>query len=322
MECGREMGVESEKIPCLDFSNNMLGLKEGSEEWKKMSKKVREACESHGCFLLIYEKSTKDLCEDMFMNMKALFDLPIETKQKHTSPRALRSYTCDCPINPLSESFGIDDAPFSDTAEAFTNLMWPQGNPTFCETLKTTNSKILELNFLILKMILEGYGLPKHYTSDIENMKSTSNFRMMKYHAPKSNKGGEAGAIPHTDKGALTILCQNGVHALQVLTKSEKWIPLNIPQEGCVVIVGDILKAWSNGRLRAVTHKVVMSGDKERYSFALFAVPKEEVKIEVPSELVDDKLYPLCYRPFYYGDYFNYYISTREQNALDIFAGV
>lgn len=65
-----------------------------------------------------------------------------------------------------------------------------------------------------------------------------------------------------------------------------------------------------------------MSGDKERYSFGLFAVPKEDVKIEVPPEFVDDKLYPLRYRPFNYGEYFNYFVSTRKENALDIFAGV
>ena len=31
----------------------------------------------------------------------------------------------------LSENFGIDDIVLGDTSLAFTNLMWPQGNPTF-----------------------------------------------------------------------------------------------------------------------------------------------------------------------------------------------
>jgi len=82
------------------------------------------------------------------------------------------------------------------------------------------------------------------------------------------------------------------------------------------------LQAWSNGRLHAATHRVMMKEGRERYSFALFAVPKDEVKIEVPAELVEANIHPLRYRPFNYGDYFKYYVSTLNHNALDVFAGV
>ncbi|KAK7320713.1 hypothetical protein VNO77_30437 [Canavalia gladiata] len=319
------MGSKSESdemIPCVEISREKLGLEEGSEEWKKMSKRVKEACENHGCFFLIYDEIPKVQCEDMYMALKALFDLPQETKKKHTSPKPYRGYNSDCPIIPLCQSFGIDNAPLSNTVEAFTDLMWPQGNPTFCETLKSTSSKMLEATSVILKMILEGYGLPKHYSSDVEDMNWNCNFRLMKYKAPEGDKDFEAALLPHTDKSSLTILSQNGVQGLQVLSKTNKWIELKIPEEGFVVIVGDVLKAWSNGRLHAATHRVMMSGDKERFSFALFAVPKEEMKIEVPSELVDDKMHPLRYKPFNYGDYFQYFISTLKEDALDAFASV
>lgn len=66
----------------------------------------------------------------------------------------------------------------------------------------------------------------------------------------------------------------------------------------------------------------MMNGDKERYSFALFSLPKEEVKIEVPHELVDDKMHPLRYKSFNYGDYLDYYVSTLKENALEAFIGV
>ncbi|KAJ1415866.1 putative 2-oxoglutarate-dependent dioxygenase AOP1 [Sesbania bispinosa] len=48
----------------------------------------------------------------------------------------------------------------------------------------------------------------------------------------------------------------------------------------------------------------------------LFAMPKDEVVIEVPSELVDDKIHHLRYKPFNYGEYFNYHVSTLKENAL------
>ena len=65
-----------------------------------------------------------------------------------------------------------------------------------------------------------------------------------------------------------------------------------------------------------------MSGDKERYSFGLFTLPKDEAKIEVPPELVDHKMHPLRYKPFIYGDYIQYFVSSLNENALDAFAGV
>ncbi|KAG5034254.1 hypothetical protein JHK87_009164 [Glycine soja] len=313
------MESESEvtMIPCFDFCK---ALEEGSEEWKEMSKKVREACESHGYFLLMCDEIIPEsVREEMFDGMKELFDLPEETKQQHICQKPYRGYIGKNSIIPLCESFGVDDAPFSATAEALSNLMWPQGNPHFCETLKTMSLKMLELSFIVMKMIVEGYDLPQHYILDVKNMKSSSYSRLIKYKVPESNNDLETALPPHTDNSAITILCQHKVQGLQVLSKIGKWIELEIPQDGFVVIVGDILKAWSNGRLHAVTHRVALSGGKERYSFGLFAMPKEEMDIEVPPELVDDQIHPLRYRPFNYGEYFNYFVSNPRE-ALEVFA--
>ncbi|RHN51019.1 putative isopenicillin N synthase [Medicago truncatula] len=65
-----------------------------------------------------------------------------------------------------------------------------------------------------------------------------------------------------------------------------------------------------------------MFGDKERYSVGLLSNPKNDVKIEVPHELVDQKMHPLRYRSFYYGDYLDYFCSTFKENALDAFIGI
>ncbi|CAJ1973760.1 unnamed protein product [Sphenostylis stenocarpa] len=60
--------------------------------------------------------------------------------------------------------------------------------------------------------------------------------------------------------------------------------------------------------------------DKGRYSFAVFTMPKQEMVVEVPGELVDDKIHPLCYHPFNYGEFVNYFASTLTPNALEEFA--
>ncbi|MED6181526.1 hypothetical protein PIB30_020096 [Stylosanthes scabra] len=164
--------------------------------------------------------------------------------------------------------------------------------------MNSMSAKLLELNYMILKMIQEGYDLPKHYITETEDMltKGTVHFRLMKYKAPsnenKKEGGDENGLVAHTDKNTLTILFQNDVQGLEVQTKSGKWIQLEIPHNAYVVI------AWSNGRLHAANHRVTMKGDKERYSVGVFTMPKDEAKIEVPPELVDANTHPLRYKPF------------------------
>uniref|UniRef100_A0A2P2IIS0 Flavonol synthase/flavanone 3-hydroxylase n=1 Tax=Rhizophora mucronata TaxID=61149 RepID=A0A2P2IIS0_RHIMU len=80
-------------------------------------------------------------------------------------------------------------------------------------------------------------------------------------------------------------------------------------------------QAWSNGRLHAARHRVMISGDKERYSCALFLIPKEGATIEVPDKLVD-KEHPLLYRPFSFADYISYFVSKLSHDALETYAGI
>ncbi|RHN51018.1 putative gibberellin 3-beta-dioxygenase [Medicago truncatula] len=105
----------------------------------------------------------------------------------------------------------------------------------YSETMNVMGSKMFELHSLI----------PKQFNSTIEELKGNCNLRLMKYRVPEINKDCGIGLAPHTDKTTLTILCQNEVQGLEVLTKTNQWIKLNIPQGGFVVFVGDILKVLS-----------------------------------------------------------------------------
>ncbi|WVZ20780.1 hypothetical protein V8G54_008102 [Vigna mungo] len=309
-------------ISCFDFWKGGMIVDEGSEEWKKMSMKVKEACESDGCFLLRCDEiNSKGAHKELFKNMKALFHLPQETKQQYISPKPFRSFSLYNYMDTHYESFGLDDVLLSTSVDTLANLMWPQGNSHFCETLKGMSLKMSEVSLVILKMIVEGYGLSQHHITYVENMKSSSDIRLNMYITDKSNEK-KYKSNGHTDKNTLTILCENEVQGLQVLSKTGTWIDIVIPENCFVVIVADALKAWSNGRLHAATHRVMMSGEKERYTFGVFATPDEEMKIEVPRELVDDKIHPLRYRPFHYREFFNFFASNhRNENALEMFAG-
>lgn len=70
-------------------------------------------------------------------------------------------------------------------------------------------------------------------------------------------------------------------------------------------------KAWSNGSLRNVKHRVQCKEATIRLSIASFLLgPKEEV--EPPPELVDAG-HPRLYAPFTYEDYRKLRLSTKMQ---------
>ncbi|XP_058780981.1 probable 2-oxoglutarate-dependent dioxygenase AOP1 [Vicia villosa] len=310
-------------IPILDFrKSTRIILEEGSQGWKEMSKKVIETFESHGVFLLRCDEIPNKLQKEMFTCMKSLFELPEETKLKFSDSRLARGSKIS--FIPHSQSFGIEDAFKLETTQNFTNRMWPEGNPTFCETLFSFVSKARELNSLILKMIVEGFDLLEKYNLEIEKLSSDTNSRLTMYQFSVENKDSAVTFVPHTDKSTITLICENEIQGLQVLQKSGNWVNVNVPSNGFVVIVGDILQTWSNGRFEAPMHRVVLKGDnKERFVFVLFSFPKKDTLIKIPSELVDEEDHPLRYKSFKYEEFINFINTTgTKEGALEEFAGL
>lgn len=91
----------------------------------------------------------------------------------------------------------------------------------------------------------------------------------------------QMGAGAHTDYGMLTLLFQDAVAGLQVLSDTQEWIDV-LPRDGAIVInSGDLLERWSNGRYRSTLHRVLpQSGQADRYSIALFVDPDSDTVVE------------------------------------------
>ncbi|CAN1302869.1 Probable 2-oxoglutarate-dependent dioxygenase AOP1.2 [Linum perenne] len=162
----------------------------------------------------------------------------------------------------------------------------------------------------------------------LENVESLTNslwphgnpfFRMMKY-SPPSPKQAQEGLNPHTDKDMITILCQNEVDGLEIQSKSGDWIhfkPSHQHQDSSfVVMVGDSLYAWLNGRVHPPVHRVLMSNSVGRYSLGLFVVPKDGYIIQSPEEMVDEE-HPRLFKPYDFVDFFKFYDTKAGQKSPD-----
>ena len=68
--------------------------------------------------------------------------------------------------------------------------------------------------------------------------------------------------------------------------------------------------------MKAGRHRVMMSGEKDRYSFGMFPVPVEGTIINPPNELVDELKHPRILKDFEFTD-FLFYSFSDEVRKID-----
>lgn len=139
------MGSETEGLPVINFRGEELKA-EGGGEWRRTSRKVREALEEYGCFIAEYEGVSREMREEVLKAAKQLFDLPIETKKKNKYEKPFNGYVGELRTLPLHESLGIDDATNFNGVQSFTHLMWPSGNHHFRSFSSSSSNFILCLS--------------------------------------------------------------------------------------------------------------------------------------------------------------------------------
>ncbi|KAK3219626.1 hypothetical protein Dsin_013596 [Dipteronia sinensis] len=291
------------KVPVVDFSK--VALVPGSYSWLSACNEVRHALEEYGCFVVVYDQIPSETRGKIFDSAKELFDLPIEIKKLSPNKVPHRGYIGENPGFPRHEGMGIENVLSLEQLQLFANNLWPAGNDSFCETVHAYSKKASELNEVIVRMVFDSYGVDKY-----ESHNESTNYllRLLKYGEPTENET-EVGLPPHEDMSFITILCQNHVNGLEIKTKDGEWIGFELtPPSSFIVMAGDALTVWSNDRVRACTHRVVMSGKATRYTAGFFSFSSKI--LHVPEKLIDQQ-HPLKYKPFDHMDYVDYFFSKH-----------
>ncbi|GMI93989.1 hypothetical protein like AT1G52820 [Hibiscus trionum] len=290
------------KLPVIDFSNP--NLKPGSPEWDSVKFQVREALEEYGCF----EASSDQVAElrnSVFGAMEEVFDLPLETKKLYVSDKLFRGYF-EYPSG-MPETITIDEAQSAGNIEQrLTTTLWPHGNISFGKTLVSFTEMALRLEKTIKRMILEIFGVEKYMDELIGSTNCL--LKLFKYKAPQTSEP-TLGVYAHTDQNMVTLLYQNEVGGLEIRKKSDgEWINVQPSPDSFVVVIGESLSVWLNGGISPTYHRVMVKGDKARYSVGIFATPRGGYRVKAPEELVDDKN-PMLFKPFDYEEFLGFYLT-------------
>ncbi|XP_076929786.1 deoxypodophyllotoxin synthase-like [Bidens hawaiensis] len=305
------------KLPVIDFS--LKGLDLNSSSWVAKCGEVRRALEEYGCFIALYDGVSHELHDAIFVASQELFNLPTEVKALNILETPYSGYSGKLnPTAPLYESLGIEDVTTKQEAERFTTLMWPSGNQSFCESVLAYSKAVAELDHIVMRMVAKSYGIEEHY----ESMRGSTIYLLKpsKY-LPAQGIEKSLGLVEHSYKSMMTYLHQDEVNGLEIKAKDGEWIEVDYPPSSFVVMAGDACMAWTNGRIELPTHRVMMRGDKERFSLGLFAYIKDHI-IQIPEELVDED-HPLQFRAF---DNYKYMQFTPEgtnsERPIKTFCGI
>ena len=110
------------------------------------------------------------------------------------------------------------------------------------------------------------------------------------------------GSAPHTDFGAITVLAQDDIGGLQVMTPGGDWIDAP-PIAGTFVLnVGDMLHRMTHGALKSTPHRVINRTGRERYSCPFFFDPSAGSVVR-PLDSVVTGLRQKTFDPVHFGDF-------------------
>ncbi|RJQ71536.1 isopenicillin N synthase family oxygenase [Pseudonocardiaceae bacterium YIM PH 21723] len=124
------------------------------------------------------------------------------------------------------------------------------------------------------------------------------------------------GCGAHTDFGTMTLLADDGIGGLQVMTRSGDWIDVVAPPGHLVANFGDLMSIWTNDRWVSNPHRVINPPERHRYSVPMFVAPQFHTEI---SNLIDGE--EAKYPPQGAGDYLVSRIDDTHTYRNPLLAG-
>lgn len=284
-------------------------LSDDPQRKQKFVNEIGKAYEEIGFVALKNHFLSDQLVEELYKEVKAFFDLPLEVKEKYeieglAGQRGYISFGKEHAKGKkegdLKEFFHFGQEPTADA-----NLTEEYPPNVHVEELKDFNHigmeayRMLEkTGIYVLRALALYIGIDEHY---FDHWASNGNSILRPIHYPPITEEpkGAVRAGAHGDINLITLLMGASTGGLQVRRKDGEWIDA-IPQEDELVInVGDMLERHTNNKLRSTIHRVVNPPKEQwstpRYSIPFFMHPRSEMPLNCLEECVDaehPKAYP------------------------------
>jgi isopenicillin N synthase-like dioxygenase len=304
------MAAPALRIPIIDLTGTFSS---DARDRVTIARRVGAASREIGMFYVTEHGISASLIAAQFALARAFFELDADEKRAIEVSRSscFRGY----------EAFGtqtIDAAAPGDLKEGFimgpeltpdhphvlagypntgANL-WPRRPAGFRRQMEAYVAAINGLGRRLAALLALSLDVPEGYFSSALAEPLTYS-QMLCYPPVPSDTGSKRlGAGAHVDWGLFTILLQDDVGGLEILTPDTGWQPAPPIRGSFVIILGEMVLRLTDGRYRSAKHRVVKNtSGHSRYSMPTFFDPDYDYRVAcVPTCVAPGHAprYPAC----------------------------
>ena len=155
---------------------------------------------------------------------------------------------------------------------------WP--STEFRTTMQAFFDNAVNASFTLMRAMAKPLGVEEDFFVKTHGGENIS-LRILYYpsSAQTTHNPEQMGAGAHTDYGVLTLLFQEAVGGLQVLS-DDQWLDVPPLENTTVINSGDLLERWTNGAYRSTLHRVnIAQPHQDRLSVAMFLDPDSDTPV-------------------------------------------
>ncbi|KAJ0971052.1 hypothetical protein J5N97_019011 [Dioscorea zingiberensis] len=284
-------------LPLVDLKAFLSG---DPKSMSDVSRIVGESCERHGFFQVINHGVDSDLLADAHLCMDSFFSMSLKEKQR---AQRLPGESCGYASSftgrfssklPWKETLSFRFSRSPNVVHDYFLLTLGHDFRHFGDVYQRYCEAMSKLCLEIMEVLGVSLGIGRKGFRDF--FEGNDSIMRLNYYPPCQRPDQTLGTGPHCDPTSLTILHQDHVGGLQVLTEG-KWRTISPNPNAFVVNIGDTFMALSNGRYKSCLHRAVVNTEETRKSLAFFLCPEMEKIVRPPCGLVDEE-HPRVYPDF------------------------
>jgi isopenicillin N synthase-like dioxygenase len=280
-------------IPLIDFSPFLTDDPVGKQ---RVVAEIYRACHRVGFLYLSHHGIPQAAIDEAFEQSRRFFALPLAEKQaiawsSEVSNRGYiglgRERLNETQPGDLKEAFnlGREVSPAEAVAlgKPLVQNRWPAALSSFRPTLTDFFSTCGAAAAHVFRAFALALGMPEGF---IAAQHRAENYTLRLLHYPPLDcapKPGQIRAGAHSDYGTLTLLFQDDVGGLEVLSTQGEWVSAPAIPGAVLINTGDLTERWSNGIFRSTQHRVGLpqaaAPGRDRYSIAFFCEPDADALI-------------------------------------------
>lgn len=182
--------------------------------------------------------------------------------------------------------------------------LWPTDLPGFREGLYAYHTTLLQFSRRLTRVFALALDVPED-TFDKYVKHPEAEMRLSHYPDQKVSIDDQHGLSGHTDFESFTIVTQNDIAGLEVLSKAGHWIKAPPVPGSFVINIADCLMRQTNDYFKSTVHRVINQSGNERYSIPFFFGFDTTMKLEPVSSCISEEN-PAKYPTMTSGEYFEW----------------